>query len=107
MSKNKSKEARRSDMKQNYDWREKLVARIAELSTIKPEFVLCEEEAAAFLNVSLEYVEKLIANGKLPESMTVKEVALFKQNRDANRKTALKELTDMSQGSGSHDSDSD
>ncbi len=108
MSKNKAKtESRRATLKENRDWREKLIARIEELASIKPDFVLCEEEIAVFLNVSLEYVQKLVKNGKIHEFMTVKEAVSYKRDHNSDRREALSDLTSMSQDFGGYESDSD
>jgi hypothetical protein len=57
------------------------------------------DEAADLLNASVEFVSKLLSDGKLP-SLSTEDVAEYKQLQDAVSATALDELFKQAQELG-------
>ncbi len=68
------------------------------------------QQAADLLNVSRQYLVKLLDDGKIPFGRTgkhrrlkIEDVVAFKTQRDRERSTALDELTALSQEFGGYD----
>lgn len=71
---------------------------------------LTTQQAAGILNVSRQYVVRLLESGKIPFTKTgthrrvlFSEVMRFKQQRDAERAGSLDELTRLSEDYGGYD----
>lgn len=65
---------------------------------------LTTQEAADILNVSRQYLVRLLSEGKIPftkagthRRVLMKDVLAFKAQRDQKRRTALQELTQLSE----------
>ena len=70
---------------------------------------LTTQQAADLLNVSRQYLVRLLDEGKVPFTKTGKhrrlrmeDVLAFKQTRDKDRKTALDRLTELSEEFGGY-----
>jgi excisionase family DNA binding protein len=70
------------------------------------------QQAADLLNVSRQYLVRLLDEGKLPFQRTgkhrrlrVEDVLAFKQQRDKERQSGLRELTQLSEDFGGYDSE--
>lgn len=70
---------------------------------------LTTQQAADMLNVSRQYLVRLVEQGKIPFTKTgkhrrlrIEDVLEFKKGRDLGRKAALRKLTQMSQELGGY-----
>ncbi len=70
------------------------------------------QQAADLLNVSRQYLVRLLDEGRIPFRKTgkhrrlqVEDVLAFKDNRDKDRRAGLRELSQMTQEFGGYDSD--
>jgi excisionase family DNA binding protein len=71
---------------------------------------LTTQQAADLLNVSRQYLVRLLDEGHIPYTKTgkhrrlrIEDVLAFKESRDRERKAALDELTQMSEELGGYD----
>jgi excisionase family DNA binding protein len=71
---------------------------------------LTTQQAADLLNVSRQYLVRLLGEGRIPYTRTgkhrrlrIEDVLTFKEQRDRERGAALDELTRMSQEIGGYD----
>lgn len=71
---------------------------------------LTTQQAAHLLNVSRQYLVRLLDEGRIPFTRTgshrrlrIEDVLAFKEKRDAERHTALDELTSISEELGGYD----
>jgi excisionase family DNA binding protein len=86
-----------------------LLAEGTSVSVVPVEEELTTQQAADLLNVSRQYVVKLLDNEELPCSMVgthrrvrLKDVLAYKQLRDRKRREQLKELTQLSEELGGY-----
>jgi excisionase family DNA binding protein len=77
-----------------------------------PSDEIAPQKAAEILNVSTEYLERLLAETRLPFRTTgdgprllVQDVLAYKQARDEERTAGLRELTRLSQEYGGSDAE--
>ena len=70
------------------------------------------QQAADLLNVSRQYVVRLLDEGRIPFRKTgkhrrlrIENVLSFKEERDKNRRAGLRELSQMTQDFGGYDSE--
>lgn len=70
------------------------------------------QQAADLLNVSRQYLVRLLDEGRLPFRKTgkhrrvrIEEVLRFKEHRDKDRRAGLRELSQMTQEMGGYDSE--
>lgn len=70
------------------------------------------QQAADLLNVSRQYLVRLLDEGRIPFRKTGKhrrlrigDVLAFKENRDRNRRAGLRELSQMTQEYGGYDAE--
>jgi excisionase family DNA binding protein len=70
------------------------------------------QQAADLLNVSRQYLVRLVDEGRIPFRKTGKhrrlriaDVLAFKENRDRNRRAGLRELSQMTQEYGGYDAE--
>jgi excisionase family DNA binding protein len=71
---------------------------------------LTTQQAADLLNVSRQYLVRLLEEGKIQYTRTgkhrrlrIEDVLTFKEKRDAERRTALRELTQLTEDFGGYD----
>lgn len=72
------------------------------------------QQAADLLNVSRQYLVRLLDEGRIPFRKTgkhrrlrIEDVLSFKETRDKDRRAGLRELSRMTQEFGGYDTDSD
>ena len=73
---------------------------------------LTTQQAADLLNVSRQYLVRLLDEGQLPFRKTgkhrrvrIEDVLIFKDARDAKRQTGLRELSQLTQDLGGYDAE--
>ena len=73
---------------------------------------LTTQQAADLLNVSRQYLVRLLDEARIPFTKTgkhrrlrVEHVLVFKQKRDADRRAALRDLTQLTEDFGGYDSE--
>lgn len=86
-----------------------ILARGDALTLVPVGKTLTTQQAADILNVSRQYLVKILDEGRLPFTKTgkhrrlqIKDVLAFKKQRDAGRKAALDELTQLSEQIGGY-----
>jgi len=74
--------------------------------------VVTTQQAANILNVSRQYLVRLLGEGKIPYSRTgkhrrlrVEDVLAYKKERDKDRRAGLRELSRLTQEFGGYDSE--
>lgn len=80
------------------------------VAVLPDEQLLSSQEAADFLNISRQYLVRLVDSGVLAATRTgshrrlrVADVAAYKADRDAKRSVELDRLIDLSEASGGYD----
>jgi excisionase family DNA binding protein len=70
------------------------------------------QQAADLLNVSRQYLVRLLDEGRIPFRKTgkhrrlrIEDVLAFKEERDKNRRAGLRELSRLTQDFGGYDAD--
>ncbi len=73
---------------------------------------LTTQQAADLLNVSRQYLVRLLDGGRIPHTKTgkhrrlrIEDVLSFKERRDADRRSALRDLTQLTEDLGGYDSE--
>lgn len=73
---------------------------------------LTTQQAADLLNVSRQYLVRLLDEKCLPFTKTgkhrrlrIEDVLAFKENRDANRRAGMRELSQLTQAVGGYDAE--
>lgn len=61
------------------------------------ELEVQKELASNYLNVSVEYLEKLVTEGTLPKDLNLEALSAYKVEKDKQTDEALNELTKLSQ----------
>lgn len=86
-----------------------MLARGEAVSLVHAEKLLSTEEAAALLDVSRQYLVRLLDAGTIPGIRTgshrrvaAADVLAYKERRDAERRLGLRELTKMSREAGGY-----
>lgn len=86
-----------------------VLARGEAISVVPVGKELTTQQAADILNVSRQYLVRLLDEGRIPHSMVGKhrrvraaDVISFKRERDRNRRKALDELTELSEELGGY-----
>jgi excisionase family DNA binding protein len=89
-----------------------LLARGEAVSVVPVGRELTSQEAADLLNVSRQYLVRLLDGGRIPYSRTgkhrrlrIEDVIAFRQKRDAERQSALRDLTQLTEDFGGYDSE--
>lgn len=84
------------------------------VTVVSDENYMTTQQAADFLNVSRPYLIKLLENGNIPFIMVgnrrkvlTRDVLIYKDNRDANRRQALQEFSQELVEDGLYDLDYD
>ncbi|WP_283963133.1 excisionase family DNA-binding protein [Sinorhizobium sp. 6-117] len=83
------------------------------MTVLPDEEMLSTQAAADILNVSRQYLVRLVDNGELPAEkvgshrrLRATDVAAFKAARDAKRSSALDRLTSLSEDVGGYELES-
>lgn len=87
-----------------------LLAEGRPVAVMPNEEVLSTREAAGLLNISRQYLVRLVDAGELPahkvgshRRLHVADIVAFKAKRDAQRASALDRLTELSEDVGGYD----
>lgn len=89
-----------------------VLARGDSITVVPVEREVTTQQAAALLNVSRQYLVRLLDEGRIPFRKTgkhrrlrIEDVLEFKDNRDRNRRAGLRELSQMTQKFGGYDAE--
>ena len=87
-----------------------ILASGAEVSLLAADAVLSSQQAADMLNVSRQYMVRLLDQGDLPSTrigthrrVKASDLVAYRQHRDKGRLAALDELAEQAQASGGYD----
>jgi excisionase family DNA binding protein len=89
-----------------------LLARGEAVSVVPVGRELTSQQAADLLNVSRQYLVRLLDGGRIPYSKTgkhrrlrIEDVIAFRQKRDAERRSGLHDLTQLTEDFGGYESE--